>query len=134
MSAAALTDADTLVFVGEPKRIDPALTTHLASIVRRVVDEDFGGRQRQAEKGLGISQSHISQLLRGGAGDRGPGLAVLLRLREYTQLSIDELLGLPPLRPRSPPSAGDEISLADRVERLERRLDALAGARDSTST
>lgn len=115
MSADALKCVDTLACVSGPKRLDPKYLAHLSGIVKKVIDRDFGGTQRgPAEKALGISQSHISQLIRGEHGERGPGLPVLLKLREYTGMSLDALLGLPPV--------GNDRVLA-RIERIEQRLD-----------
>lgn len=100
------------------KRVDRDLVEHLAREVKRIVDADFGGVQRAAEKRLRISQSHLSQLIRGEHGARGPGLQVLLKLREYSGKSIDELLGLPPLKSETEQPS----SVEDRIAQLEERL------------
>jgi plasmid maintenance system antidote protein VapI len=107
------------------KRIPREYLENLGRIVGEIVDRDFGGIQRRAEVGLGISQSHISSLIR--AEDRGVGLEVIIRLRNYTKRSIDELLGLPPLRNESKPSPSSEdldrrirSALEEALEKRER--------------
>lgn len=120
MSACALIPVDTLACVASTKRLDPKYLAHLADVVKTVVERDFGGIQRgAAEKRLGISQSHISQLIRGEHGERGPGLPVLLKLREYTGMSLDALLGLPALTNEKLSDA----SLLQRVELLEQQAE-----------
>lgn len=97
MSATALSGVDTLTCVASRKRVEDRYLDHLAMVVRGILDRDFGGKQRgQAEKKLGITQSHISQLMRGSRATRGPGIDSLLQLRKYSGLSLDALLGLPP--------------------------------------
>ncbi len=59
--------------------------------LRRVVEEDFGGNGTKAAEALGFSQPHLSNML--SQANRGPGIEVLLKLREYTGRSVDELLG-----------------------------------------
>lgn len=113
-SAAALNEAGTLTCVGDDRRIDDRHYDHLAVVIRKVIDSRFGGVQRQAERELGISQSHISQILRGSKADRKCGLATLIKLREATGIPLDELLGLDPL--------GVEANLEERIARLESRL------------
>jgi hypothetical protein len=68
---------------------------HLAEELRQ-----FLPRYRNATemaRSWGISQSQMSQLLSGT--NRGAGVAVLCRLRTHSGLTLDELLGLPPLGP-----------------------------------
>jgi plasmid maintenance system antidote protein VapI len=54
---------------------------------------EFEDNQSRAGKALGIDQSHLSSLL---SGKKGPGIPLLLKLRERTGRSIDEWLGLQP--------------------------------------
>lgn len=100
----------TLVYVASAKQIDRRYIEHVARELAKVVKEQFEGNQTRAAKRLGLSQAHLSHLIAGQTG-RGPGLTVLIRLREYTGRSIDSLLGLPPI-------AGDEL-----VERLRATLE-----------
>jgi hypothetical protein len=51
---------------------------------------------------MGISQSHLSAIMRP-EDRRGCGLDVLLRLRALLQISMDDLLGLPPIKSAESP-------------------------------
>lgn len=82
---------------GESKKLPPEQAEHLAAIVRQVVAERYGGVASKAAKPSGVTQSQLSRILRGD----GAGVAVLCRLREWLDISLDDLLGLPPLRRRS---------------------------------
>lgn len=66
----------------------------LARHVKAYIDANYGVVQRAAERGMKISQSHLSSML-DPERHRGIGLEVLLRLREVMRVSLDELLGLP---------------------------------------
>lgn len=101
--------AHTLVYVAAKKRIERQYMEHVARELAALVRDRFDNNQTRTAKALGISQPHLSHLI--AAEGRGPGLSVLIRLREYTGRSIDALLGLPPL-----PS--DELT-----ERLRAALD-----------
>jgi hypothetical protein len=80
----------------------PALThqqaQHLASVVRPFVEQYVGSATAMA-RAWQLSQSQLSQIL--SARGRGAGLAVLCRIRLHTGMSLDELLGLPPVGRRS---------------------------------
>ena len=78
------------------QRLDPVHVRHLAAIVAEIVERDFDGNLTAAAKRIGISQPHLGQV-REGSG-KGAGMRTLIALRQYTQRSIDDLLGLPPLR------------------------------------
>jgi len=69
--------------------------------VSDLIARDFRGSQSAAARRIGLSQSHMSALVSGT--ERGVGVAALLRLREYTGLTLDELLGLGPPPPRAEP-------------------------------
>ena len=84
------------------KRIPKAQAEALARHVREYIDREHGGVQRRAEKPMGISQSHLSALMRP-EDRRGPGLDVLLRLRIILRMSIDDLLGLAPFAAAATP-------------------------------
>lgn len=81
------------------KRIDRRYIEHFATELRRFSDALYDGNDTRAAAALGISQAHFSHLVSAksqGPGSRGPGLSVLLLMRQRTGRSIDELLGLPP--------------------------------------
>ena len=84
----------TIGYVGATKRLDRRYSEHFARELAKLVKDRFDDNQTKAAKYLGISQPHLSHLI--AAEGRGPGLSVLLRVREATDRSIDELLGLPP--------------------------------------
>lgn len=106
--------------MSEHRKIDAQYLAGIAAFVRRLVDQEFHGNQREAERGLGISQSHLSQLMRGETAERRPGLSVLIRLHEHTGASFDEILGVTK-RPE----------LDERLARIERRLAELEAERSS---
>lgn len=85
----------TLGYMASGKKIERRYIEHVARELDGVVNNQFEGNQTRAAKGLGISQAHLSHLI--AAEGRGPGLSVLLRMRDYTGKSIDALLGLPPV-------------------------------------
>lgn len=96
------------------KKVSRSSIEAVARVVRRVLVDDFGNSQTAMARRLGVSQSHISHVAKGE--ERGPGLVLLLALRDWTGLSVDELMALPP--PRKPPD----------VEDIEARVDAALGA------
>lgn len=97
------------------KRIPKAQAEAIARHVKAYIDREYGGVQRAAEKGMGISQSHLSALMRP-EDRRGPGLDVLLRLRALLRVSLDELLALPPLD--QPTSEGVERQVREVLLKL----------------
>lgn len=68
----------------------------LAATVGAYIDREYSGVQRRAERGMGISQAHLSAILNPGS-RRGPGIATLLKLRATMRVSLDDLLGLEPV-------------------------------------
>lgn len=58
--------------------------------LRRIVVEDFDENQSKAAKGLGISQSQISDVL---SGRRGLGYSALEILASYKGVSVEEVTG-----------------------------------------
>ena len=78
----------------------------LAGHLQRWVDANCGGSQSEAGRRLGISQAHVSSLLNPHRG-RFVGTETLLTLRSKLSLSIDDLLGLPPLSAPVPPQRLD---------------------------
>jgi len=80
---------------GMKRRLPREQCEHFASILRGLVEAEFAGVQAHAAKALGWSCAHMSNLLQGEPA-RGPGMHCLIAVRNYTGLSIDALLGLPP--------------------------------------
>lgn len=73
------------------KRVDPAILLHFGDELDKWVKSEHGDNQTAAGKALGLTQGHISAMIRG---TRGPGLPTLIALAEKTGRSIDSLLGL----------------------------------------
>ena len=113
-----MTLANTLPGMGRAKAIPRENAINLARVLRPYV-EAFPS-QTAAAKAWGIAQSHLSQLLL--AEGKGAGIAVLIRIRAALNLSLDELLGLPPLRQVG--GLRDEIRAALRAELAEIRKPA----------
>jgi transcriptional regulator with XRE-family HTH domain len=81
------------------KRLQRRHLDHLALILRPIVADKFEGKGARFARAIGVSQSQISQILRGGNADRGVGLPVLIAIQDYLRkeglsYSIDELLDL----------------------------------------
>lgn len=74
---------------------------HLAGLLRPIVAGEFHGNATAFARAVGISQSQMSQVLKGSKGDRGVGVGSLVALRNYLQMEIHEMLNLPPLRSAS---------------------------------
>lgn len=66
---------------------------HLARVLQRYLDEHHGGNQTDFAREVGVPPGTINQLL-SASGTRGAGIVVLMRLRNYMRVSIDELIGL----------------------------------------
>ena len=98
MSANALSRVDTLSYVmsakvGRTRDSVPARYRNaFAGFLKRLVGD--GMTQRELEEKLGISQSHLSQLMQGAKSSRGLGLPVLIRMHEKLGASIDDMLGV----------------------------------------
>lgn len=96
--------------MGRSKALERRYAEHLASVLKPIVEKDFENNQTRASRAMGIAQSHLSQILM----SEGAGIAVLIRIRAFTGMSIDQLLGLPPFRatvepppPPGPPGLPD---------------------------
>lgn len=99
------------------KKLDRKYIEHLAGILRPIVAKRFDGNGTSFAKHVGISQPQIAQLLRTDGGDRGVGIVVLIQLRKYLGLTLDEMLGLPPLPARAVPVDELEAAVARALER-----------------
>jgi len=77
--------------VARTKSVPEPIARAFRDQLRAYVDEHHDGNQTAAAKALGMTQGHLSALMRG---DRKVGLTVLLDLRAKTGRTIDEWLGL----------------------------------------
>lgn len=75
------------------KSMDIVSSARVKKLLVALIETQFGGKQTTAAKALGVSQSHISGVI---SGRTGPGMNLLVALRDWTGLSIDALLDLPP--------------------------------------
>jgi len=103
------------------KGLEERYARHLAAVLRPIVESRFGGNATAAARAMNVAQSHLAQIL--AAKGRGAGVNVLIRLRAFTGLTLDELLGLPALRGATP-----ETELE---RRIAARVLAELAARDS---
>lgn len=88
-------------------------------LTERLLAEDFKNQSEMA-RALGVSPSTINHLVNE-KDERGPGLVFVLALRDYTGLSLDEILGLAP--PRRRPADDElqarvEVAVTDALRRL----------------
>jgi transcriptional regulator with XRE-family HTH domain len=83
-------------------KADKGLTSeqkeHLRGVLQPIVTERFGGNATQAAKAMRLSQPQLSQILLGAKSARSAGVSALVRIRAFVGMSLDDLLGLPPLR------------------------------------
>lgn len=99
--------------MGRAKAIPRENAVHLAKVLRPYAEAYPS--QTAAAKAWGIAQSHLSQILL--AEGKGAGIAVLIRIRKALGITLDEMLGLPPIRvEKAPTSHLDEIRAALRAE------------------
>jgi transcriptional regulator with XRE-family HTH domain len=111
------------------KKLERRYAEHLAGILRPIVRERFDDNQTAFAKAAGVSQSQVSSIMKSGGGDRSVGISVLIRLREYLgNLTIDEMLGLPPLRHRATPpvvitAQAAPVAAMDLEAAIQRALD-----------
>lgn len=97
-SAIALGSRNRLAVMGRKQGtgLTEEQAKHLAEELRPYL-ERFDDNATRMAKAWGVAQSQMSQILSGRG--RGAGVAVLIRLRQATGRSLDELLGLKPLGP-----------------------------------
>lgn len=69
------------------------MTARIVACVESLIAKYPGKSLRQIAPLVGFEQPQLSAMRKG----RGIGILTLLRLREVTKCSIDDLLGLPPL-------------------------------------
>ena len=90
--------------VTSQKRLERKYAEHLAAILRPIVHERFSDNQTAFAKHIGVSQSQVNAILKAGGGERSVGINVLIRLRAYLRVPLDEMLGLPKLTGDQPPA------------------------------
>ncbi len=90
----ALDGPGTLPRVAATKTLPVREKAAFTSRFNRWVRDEQDNNQTKAGEAIGISQAHVSALMRG---ERGPGLSFLILLRKKTSITIDEWLGLLPL-------------------------------------
>lgn len=100
---------------------------HLVSVLKPWIDQHHEGKAAAFARKAGIAQSQLSSVLGGAAGKRGVGVVTLIALRKALNVSIDDLLGLPPLSKRSDLETTTE-RLLDRAEEIARLMDEQAAA------
>lgn len=90
----ALVRRITLRLVAGKKRVPKPVHDDFKRVFEQWVKDNHDGNQTRAAKVLGITQSHVSALIKG---IRGPGLDLLIKLRKRTSITIDQWLDLDPL-------------------------------------
>lgn len=113
----------TLTYVATKhiEAIEEKARQSFARVLKHLVDTKYATNQSKAGKALGVSQGHISAMIRG---DRGPGLKTLLLMRLETGKSVDEMLGYE-ADPTQDLSNRLVASVELEVGRMRRDLDAL---------
>jgi transcriptional regulator with XRE-family HTH domain len=114
---------------------------HLCGVLRPIVNERFGGNATQAAKAMRLTQPQLSQILLGKKSARSAGVSALVRIRAFVGMSLDDLLGLPPLRVVvEPTAAGDEFTsrykaaLAELEQIIERQRTTISSVPPSAGT
>lgn len=101
---------------------------HLRSVLQPIVNERFEGNATAAAKAMRLSQPQVSQILLGAKSARSAGVSALVRIRAFLGMSVDDLLGLPPLHAQ--PDLADEFTrkykaaLAELEQVIERQRGA----------
>ena len=98
----------------------------LRGILQPIVDARFEGKAARAAKAMRISQPQLSMILLGKRSARSAGVPVLIRIRSFVGMTLDELLGLPPLHkvaaaPANEFQARYKAALVELEEMLERQ-------------
>ena len=91
------------------KALEPGQNERLRALLTDIVNRDFKGNKTHAAKGLGVSQSFVTEVM---AGHRGAGNTLINALADYTGKSTDELRGR--TRPRA-----DDVGEGTGIGRVE---------------
>lgn len=118
--APALVGMGSVVDVPKPdKGLSDEQKEHLRGVLQPIVDERFDGNATQAAKAMRLSQPQLSQILLGAKSARSAGVSTLVRIRAFVGMSLDDLLGLPPLRVASEPAEDFTARYKAALEKLE---------------
>lgn len=112
----------TLGGMSTDKALPPDQTENVRAVLRKIVDEDFGGVILRASEKLGLSRSLIKEILDGG---RGAGNKTLTALSEHTGRTRDDILNgveRDPA-PREGDRLGDHHDFKPRMAELQVKLD-----------
>lgn len=88
--------------------------------IKQVIAARYDGNQSAAARAWGISQPQVNAIMN----SQGAGVAVLIKLRKHLQVTLDDLIGLPPLedRPADPRLMAFEEAIDRGVARALARL------------
>jgi transcriptional regulator with XRE-family HTH domain len=111
-----MSEVSTLSRVSEDRRYDERHAEAARLILRRFVEDS--GSQQAAAQALGVRQATISRALTP-AGQ--PTVKLLIALRQKIGLTLDEMLGLPPIALQG---AGSSAEFMDRLRTLLHMLEA----------
>lgn len=114
-----MSEVSTLSRVSEDRRYGEQYAEAARLILRRFVDES--GSQQAAADALGVRQATISRALTP-AGQ--PTVKLLIALRQRLGLTLDEMLGLPPMPLQG---ANSSAEFMDRLRTILQMLEAQAG-------
>jgi hypothetical protein len=102
------------------KKLDRKYVDHVASLLRPILDERFGGNHTAMAKAMKVSQPQLSAVLKKHGGDRGAGIVFLLAVRDYLgDRTLDEILGLEP---------PEFVRLSEMEAQIDRALDKRLGS------
>lgn len=88
---------NSLASVAKSKKLDRVYVDHVASLLRPILKERFGGNETAMAKDMGVSQPQLNAVLKKHGGERGAGIVFLLAVRAYLKdKTLDEILGLDP--------------------------------------
>lgn len=108
--------------MGHDRALPQEQTENVRALMRKILDEDFGGVVLHASRKLGISRSLIKEILDGG---RGAGNKTLTALSEHTGRSRDDILnGVERERgPREGDTLGDHPDYPARMLELQTKME-----------
>ncbi len=113
------------------KRLPPEQERRVRTLLDLVIARHFTVQGRPMSENsiapkIGLTQSVLNSIR---AGRGGAGLAALVAIRNYTGLTLDEILGLPPVDTvKAPLSPGERealrVFLLEALDGLEKRVQA----------
>lgn len=111
---------DDMSYMSKSKGVSEERAESARAFIRAIVKNDFGGIVDGFAKTIDVSQSGLSQFLKGRT---GIGLNVLEKVADYARTSIDEVVG------RSVPAKAHDT--ADVEKTLATALETIRAARQS---